>query len=196
MKQTSENTVIFVKNMVCNCCIRVIREEFKKVGIRIVRIELGKIEIEYNPEEVNDDLIAETLDDLGFELIVGREKKIVEQIKVAVIELVHYLNNMDSIVRKSDYLVEKLGLNYQQLSKIFSRHESITLEKYIILHKIERIKDLILSDEFTLSEIAYMMDYSSVQYLSTQFKAVTGVSVTDYKKSDDPMKRSLDKLGE
>ena len=106
----------------------------------------------------------------------------------------HHLNNVDSIVRKSDYLVEKLGLSYQYLSKIFSEHEHHTLEKYIILQKIERIKHLLDSEEFTLSEIAYRMDYSSVQYLSNQFKSITGMTVSEYKESDRSSKRGIESL--
>ena len=123
-----------------------------------------------------------------------REQQIVSQIKQAVIELIHYSNNVSSILRKSDYLVEKLNMSYQQLSKIFSKHENITLEKYIIKNKIERIKELIDSDEYSLSEIAYMMDYSSVQYLSNQFKKETGFSVSEYKKFEKRNKSTLDEL--
>jgi AraC-like DNA-binding protein len=104
------------------------------------------------------------------------------------------MNNVDSVVRKSEYLVEMLGLSYQQLSKIFSKYESITLERYIILNKVERIKELILQDEYTLSEIAYMMDYSSVQYLSNQFKKETGYSVTEYKKLGLNLKKPVENL--
>jgi len=116
----------------------------------------------------------------------------VEKIKLSVIELVHLMNNVDSIARKSDYLVEKLGLSFQYLSKIFSAHEPITLEKFIILHKIERTKELIDSNDYTLSEIAFMMDYSSVQHLSTQFKNITGISVTEYKQSEYHDKKGMD----
>ncbi|MBU0765879.1 MAG: AraC family transcriptional regulator [Bacteroidetes bacterium] len=180
--------------MVCSCCIRVIREEFAKAGIGIVRISLGIIEIEYDPKKMNLDIIAEILKSNGFGIVLDREKRIVENIKLAVIELIHYLNNVDSIVRKSEYLVEKLGMTYHHLSKVFSMNESITLEKYIILNKIERTKELIDSNDFTLSEIAYMMDYSSVQYLSNQFRKITGMSVSDYKKSDKSSRRPLTDL--
>lgn len=128
------------------------------------------------------------------DIVEDKEEQLVEDIKVSVIELIHGLNNMNSIIRKSDYLVEKLGKSYQQLSKIFSAHEPITLEKYIILHKIERTKELIDQDDYTLSEISYMMDYSSVQYLSNQFKKITGVSVSDYKKGSSNYKKSLSDL--
>ena len=104
------------------------------------------------------------------------------------------MNNVDSVVRKSDYLVEKLGYSYPYLSKIFNSHEPVTLEKYIILQKIERIKQLIDNEDFTLSEIAFMMDYSSVQYLSNQFRKITGMSVSEYKASDRSAKKPLDRI--
>ena len=109
----------------------------------------------------------------------------VEQIKLAVIELIHYYNNANSLIRNSDYLVEKLGYTYQYLSSIFSKHENITLEKYIIVQKIEKAKELLEFENYTLSEISFMMGYSSVQYLSNQFRQITGVSVSDYKKAKE-----------
>lgn len=180
--------------MVCKCCIRVLRQILEQENIQVLRIGLGQATISYNAQQICINHIKNILSDNGMEMIMGHEQKIVEQIKVAVIELVHQMNNMDSIVRKSDYLVEKLGMSYAQLSRIFSRYESITLERFIILHKIERIKGLIDSDEYTLSEIAYMMDYSSVQYLSTQFKKVTGVTVTQYKNGYGVYPKPLDTL--
>lgn len=187
-------TIIQIRNMLCNCCMKVVREELEKNNIRVERIILGEATIEYDPNKVNMNLIAAVLKKNGFELVISREKKIVNKIKTTVVELIHHLNNMDSIVRKSDYLVEMMGLSYQQLSKIFSKHESVTLERYIILNKMERIKELILLDEYTLSEIAYMMDYSSVQYLSNQFKKETGYSVSEYKKLELNLKKPLEDL--
>lgn len=185
---------LHVKNMVCNCCIRVIKKELEQSGVFINEIRLGVIKISYDNSIITSDKISNILSELGFELIIGRDEMLVEQIKLAVIELVHYLNNVNSIIRKSDYLVEKLGYTYQHLSKTFSKHESITLERFIILHKIERIMELIDGNEFTLSEIAYMMDYSSVQHLSMQFRNITGLSVSEYKKSDKSIKKPLDNL--
>ena len=178
--------------MVCSCCIRILKMELGKAGYTVVDMGLGYASL--HSDCYNEDKLRQILEQNGFELVSDRDSQIVEQIKIAVIELIHYLNNVDSIVRKSDYLVEKMGMSYQQLSKIFSKKESTTLEKYIIAQKIERIKELILRDEYTISEIAYMMDYSSVQYLSNQFKTVTGMSVTEYKQLDAPDKISIDKL--
>jgi len=187
-------TSIHIKNMLSNCCMKVIRDEFERNNIEVKNIRLGEAIISYNPNEMNLERIGAFLKEMKFELVISREAKIVNKIKTVVIELIHHLNNVDSIVRKSDYLVEMLGMSYQQLSKIFSKHEPITIEKYIILNKIERIKELIMYDEYTLSEIAYMMDYSSVQYLSNQFKKETGYSVSEYKKSGMNLKKPLENL--
>ncbi len=187
-------TTLHIKNMLSSCCIKVIRDEFEKNNIEIENIRLGEATISFDKSEINLEKIGSILKVLGFELVVSREQKIISKIKSTVIELIHHLNNVDSIVRKSDYLVEMLGMSYQQLSKIFSKHEPVTLERYIILNKIERIKELLMYDEYTLSEIAYMMDYSSVQYLSNQFKKETSYSVSDYKKSGLNLKIPLEDL--
>ncbi len=180
--------------MVCQCCLRVIREELEKAGIAVTEISLGRAVISYDPDRISLEDVRGVLLELGTDLVETREDRLVEEIKVAVIELIHHMNNVDSIVRKSEYLVEKTGLSYPYLSRIFSAHEQITLEKFIILHKIERIKELIDQEELTLSEIAFMMDYSSVQYLSNQFKHTTGMTVSEYKESDRSSKRPIDKL--
>jgi AraC-like DNA-binding protein len=187
-------TTIYIKNMVCRCCIRVIRDDLEQAGIAVKEISLGKATITYDEAGVSQEDIRKVLQEAGTDLIETRDHRLVEEIKVAVIELIHQMNNVDSIVRKSEYLVEKTGLSYSYLSRIFSNHEHITLEKYIILNKIERIKELIDQDEFTLSEIAYMMDYSSVQYLSNQFKHMTGMTVSQYKESDRSSKKPIDQL--
>ena len=180
--------------MVCQCCLRVIREELEKAGIVVEEIQLGKASIRFDESTISYEDIRKVLIGLGTDLIETRDHRMVEEIKQAVIELIHEMNNVDSMVRKSEYLVEKIGLSYSYLSRIFSTHENTTLEKYIILHKIERIKELIDQDEFTLSEVAFMMDYSSVQYLSNQFKHTTGMTVSEYKESDRLSKKPIDKL--
>ncbi len=160
------------------------REDFEKHNIQIIKLIQGFAEVRFNPHEISLQQIDDILKLSGMSLIINREQRIVEQAKQAVYELIYQMNNVDSIVRKSDYLVEKLGINYQHLSKLFSKYEDTTLEKYTIHHKILRIKELIMSDEYSLSEIAYMMDYSSVQYLSNQFKKETGITVSEFKNGD------------
>lgn len=180
--------------MVCHCCMQLISEHLERAGIEVNEISPGRAAISYDVTAISNDDIRNVLNKVGTDIIEGRDKILVEQIKQAIIELIHHMNNMDSIIRKSEYLVEKTGLSFSYLSRIFSSQEQITLEKYIILNKIERIKELIDQDEFTLSEIAFMMDYNSVQYLSNQFRHITGMTVSEYKESDRSSKKSLDKL--
>ena len=180
--------------MVSHCCVILLKEKFQDLGITVKDITLGNACITYNSREFNHRKINEILGKYGFSLLKNKDEKLVSEIKVAVVELIHQLNNVNSIVRKSDYLVEKLGYSYPHLSKVFSDHEHITLEKFIINHKIEKIKHLLDDDEYSLSEIAYMMDYSSVQYLSNQFKKITGITVSQYKKGSEITTRSIDDL--
>jgi AraC family transcriptional regulator len=185
---------IHIKNMVCSCCKILLKEKFEEEGIRVHEISLGRARISYDSGSVTDKRIEQLLKRYGFSLLKNRDDKLVEEIKIAVIELIHHLNNVNSIVRKSDYLVEKLGFSYPYLSRIFSDHENKTLEKYIIQQKIERIKTMLDEDEYSLSEIAYMMDYSSVQYLSNQFRNITGVTVTQYKAGSEISPKGIDTL--
>jgi len=180
--------------MLCGCCQKLIKLEFENNGIDVILIRQGFVKISFDSAKITLEQIDSILKNNGMSLIKSRDQILVEEIKTAIVELIHYSNNIDSVVQKSVYLVEKLGLSYQQISKLFSKHEKITLERFVILNKIERIKELIDQDEYTLSEIAYIMDYSSVQYLSNQFKKETGMSVSTYKKSDKSIKRSLENL--
>lgn len=168
--------------MVSNSCIRIVREELQRTGfVQVIHIELGLAEIFYDTQIISLENINSILQKNGFLLIDNKDEKLVERIKTSVIQLIYYGNNTNSLIRNSDYLSDKLGYPYVQLSKVFSEKTGTTLEKYIILIKIEKIKELISYDEITLSEISYAMGYSSVQYLSNQFKQVTGVSVSEYK---------------
>jgi AraC family transcriptional regulator len=185
---------IRIRNMVCNCCIRVIREDLEKAGVQVIKIKMGEAEIRFDPAYIPFSRIEEILAADGFEILTDKEKILVEQIKLAVIELIHYYNNANSLIRNSDYLIEKLGYSYQHLSSVFSRHEKTTLEKFIIQHKVEKVKELLEDGNLSLSEIAFQMGYSSVQYLSTQFKNVTKHSVSDYKKRSSLDRRPLNEL--
>ncbi|MBV5314692.1 MAG: AraC family transcriptional regulator [Prolixibacteraceae bacterium] len=185
---------IFIRNMVCSSCIRVVKEDLTRLGVTVLDVKLGEATIIYDPEKISKSQIEEVLQELGMGLIRDKDEIVVEQIKQTIIELVHYMNNVDSIVRKSEYLVEKMGRSYQTLSKLFSKVEPITLEKYIILQKIERVKELAMEDKISLSEIAWMMDYSSPHHLSNQFKIITGISLSDFKKDPASHKKSINKL--
>ena len=178
------STTLHPKNMLCSCCITVIRNLLEGENTIVKNIQPGRIDFLYNPTQHDKAYFIDLLTAHGFEPIMGRDEQVVEKIKLAVIELIHKAGNVNSMIRNSDYLVERLGMSYAYLSGLFSKVEPTTLEKYIILHKIEKAKELIEYDEFTLSEIAVQLGYSSVQYLSNQFKQITGVSVTEYKKSN------------
>ena len=127
-------------------------------------------------------------------MINDPEIEIVERVKVAAIELIYYANNTNSLIRNSDYISERVQLPYDKISKVFSKVTNTTLEKYIILLKIEKAKELLFKNDYTLSEIAYMLGYSSVHYLSNQFKKVTGFSVSQYKSLDEPHRIPLENL--
>ena len=178
----TNKTHIYIKNMVSNSCIKLVQQELERSGfIEVINVRLGEAEICFDSQVINLTSIDLILKRNGFELLDDSTKKLVEQIKTSVIQLIFYGSNTNSILRNSDYLSEKLGHPYLYLSKLFSEKTGTTLEKYIILIKTEKIKELITYDELTLSEIAYMMGYSSVQYLSNQFKQVTGHTVSEYK---------------
>jgi len=173
-----------IKNILCACCSKVARDVLEANGLIVEAVEQGSALALIDQSTFDRDAIQRQLEVYGLGLIASNDEIIVEDIKKAVVDLIHRMNNVNSIVQKSDYLVEKLGMSYQKMSRLFSKYENITLEKYIIQNKISRIKELLNQGEFSLSEIAYMMDYSSVHYLSKQFKDVTGQTVTLFKKSD------------
>jgi AraC-like DNA-binding protein len=181
--------------MVSNSCVRIVKQELEKTGfIEVIRVEMGEAEIVFNGQLINTEVINNILKKSGFELLNDKNKKLVERIKTSVIQFVYYGSNNDSLMRNSDYLSQKLEHSYQHLSKVFSEQTGMTLEKYIILIKAEKIKEMISYDELTLSEIAYKMGYSSVQYLSNQFKAVTGFTVSEYKNAGKKERRPLSKI--
>jgi len=180
-----------LKNMVCNCCIRIVRMDLEAIGVNVLEVKLGQVTIKYDPIKIPFEFIVKSINNSGFEIVEDREKILVEQLKTSIIDLVRN-STYNAMVRNSDYLVEKFGLSYPHLSSLFSKHERTTIEKYIIFQKITKVKELIDYGELTLSEIAYMMGYSSVQYLSTQFKNITGVSVTEFKKDQEVYRKSDD----
>ncbi|MFP4469756.1 MAG: helix-turn-helix domain-containing protein [Bacteroidales bacterium] len=186
---------LIVKNMSCHCCLKLVRRILEEHRITVLDVHLGEVKVSLIDDEPDLQQIARILEAEGFELVFDREKQLCEQIKNAVIDLVHH-STFNSMVRNSDYLIEKFNLSYQYISAIFSRQENITLEKFIILQKIEKVKELIQYGELNLSEIAFMMGYSSVQYLSTQFKNVTGISVSEFKKDPAGYRKSIDGLTE
>lgn len=171
-----------IKNLRCTSTILLLKDYLNQSGFIVHDIKPGILVISKSSSDNPVQELREILSKYGLAIIETKEKQVVEDIKLAIYELIYQLNNVNSIIQRSDYLVEKLGKSYQLLSKVFSEEENITLEKYVIQQKIQRVRELIEENEYTLSEIAYMMEYSSVQYLSNQFKKIIGVSVSEYKR--------------
>lgn len=186
---------LYIKNMVCSRCIKVVREELEKLGLKVDKIILGEVKVITQNNEINIEKIKEVLEENGFELLDDKQAKLVEEIKIAIIELIHHKSeNENNNVHFSRYLSDKLGVSYQYLSTLFSSMEGITIEKYIINQKIEKVKELLVYDELNLSEISYKLGYSSVQHLSNQFKKITGLTPSEFKKLRDKPRLPLDKI--
>jgi AraC-like DNA-binding protein len=179
--------------MVCSRCKMVVKSELEKLGLHPFVVELGEVEIqEADIDTVKDDLVK-NLNLLGFGLIDDRKSKIIERIKTLIIELVHDKNN-ELKTNLSDYLSEQLSQDYNTLSHLFSEVEGITIEKYFIAQKIEKVKELLIYNELTLSEITYQLNYSSIAHLSNQFKKITGFSPTYFKQLKDKKRRQIEDL--
>ena len=198
-KNNRKNSVLtlIIKNMVCDRCIRVVKEEFENIGLDVRSIKLGEVQVAAGPEQFDREKVRKVLDENGFELIDDKNVKIIEQIKTAIIDLIHHSDSAEGYnVNFPQYVSEKVGRDYHYLSHLFSSTENVTIEKYIILQRIEKVKELLVYGELTLSEIAYKMGYSSVQHLSSQFKDVTGFTPSHFKKIRAEKRLPLDKVGE
>lgn len=188
-----QDHVLFIKNMVCNRCILVVSEMLKNLNFNPVRVELGKAVVEEPLTPADRRLIQQSLETLGFELLDDKRLRTIEQIRTAIIELVHYENNLSKL-KLSEYLSRKCHYDYSFLSKLFSEAYGISIEKYYIAQKVERTKELLLYDELTVSEIATLLHYSSVAHLSSQFRQVTGMSPSEFKHLKDNKRSPLDKV--
>ena len=190
----SDMTTLYIKNMVCDRCKAAVKNALQSLGLKPISVELGIAYIEGEIDKDKTDEIRTTLCDLGFELLEDKQKQIIDRIKSEIIELVHYKDNK-SDVNLSTHLSGKLATDYSTLSKLFSESTGMTIERYIILQKIERVKELLFYDEMSVSEIALKMNYSSTAYLSTQFKSVTGMTPSQFKAAGKKSLKQLDKVG-
>jgi AraC-like DNA-binding protein len=171
---------LYIKNMVCGRCIAAVKNLLDELHFSYTSIQLGLVELKKRPTEKQINAIKVTLPVLGFELLDDSKKRIIEKIKTTIIEHVHY-DEGDERYNLSQLLSSKLHKDYSYLSHLFSEVEGITIEKYLINQKIEKVKELLVFDELTLSEIAFQLGYSSVAHLSGQFKKVTGLTPTHFK---------------
>jgi len=179
--------------MVCGRCKMVVKSELDKLGLQTIAIELGEVELQDNITDSQKELLLKNLQALGFDLIDDKKSKTIEKIKNLIVDLVHHKNN-ELKVNLSDYLVENLNQDYSTLSNLFSEIENTTIEKYFISQKIEKVKELLIYNELSLSEIADMLNYSNVAHLSNQFKKITGFTPTYFKQLKDKKRIQIENI--
>lgn len=184
---------LYIKYMVSLRCKILVKDELKKLGLHYVIVDLGVIEILEDITSQQRQQLDENLRKSGLELLDDSRNILVERIKNVIIEMVHYSDELPQ-VNYSDYISEKLGHNYTYLSNIFSEVKGITIQQFIITHKIERVKELLMYDELSLKEISYKLHYSSVAHLSAQFKKVTGLTPSFYKQIGRKRKSNLEDM--
>lgn len=179
--------------MVCDRCVMAVDKTLRDNGLVPLEVELGKATVDGAISTKKINKLREDLQQIGFELLDDKKQKTIEKIKTAIIQLIHY-NDSHSPVNLSNYLQDKLHQDYSSLSKLFSEYSSKTIERYYIEQRIERVKELLTYGELSLTQIALKMNYSSVAYLSSQFKSVTGMSPSQFKRLQTNTRRSLDKI--
>lgn len=180
--------------MVCPRCVESVRMTLNKMGCKNAKVDLGTVVTEKPMSDKQLKRFSKELRESGFELIENRESQIINDVKVAVIRYIERLELEKNPGRLSDFISDQIHLNYSYASSIFSEKTGDTIEQYFIRMKIERVKELLSFRKWTLSEIAHELDYSSVQYLSNQFKKVTGKTVTEYLRQKSPERNSLDQV--
>lgn len=180
--------------MVCNRCIKVVSDELNKLGIKFKSVDLGNVVLESKLDQNEFNSVLNILKKNGFELLIDKKSLIIANIKMEIIKIVHYGEKVPENIKFSKYLSQKLGNNYSYLSNLFSSSEGVTIERFLILHKVEKAKELIAYDELSLNDIVMQLGYSSVAHLSNQFKKVTSITPTQYKKLKKHHRYPLDNL--
>jgi AraC family transcriptional regulator len=178
--------------MVCDRCIMVVNQQLEALGFTVANIVLGQVSIAENPDESQLSKVRAALKLLGFELIDQKREQLVERIKNVIVEMVHHTDPDDIKINYSDYISARLDKDYPYLSSLFSESEDITIEKYIINQKIEKVKELLEYDELNLNQIALKMGYSSTAHLSAQFKNVAGITPSKFKALEIKKRKPLD----
>jgi len=183
----------FIKNMVCDRCIKVLRNELLEQQVDVLEVVLGRVTIKTEDEVGDRRKMLKVLEENGFLLLNNQANIITEQVKI---ELIKLFKDFPMVFpgKVSEYLVNKTNMDYSKISKIFSATEKVTIEKYFIKLKIEKVKEFIQSNEINFTEISQLLDYSNVNYLSRQFKAETGMSLTEYKGINNNFRNSLDQI--
>lgn len=180
--------------MVSNRCKMAVKEELKSLGLHFIVVDLGEVEIMENITMDQREILKAKLLDSGLELMDDKKSMLIEKIKTIIIQMVHHSDEIIKI-NFSDYLSEKMNHDYTYLSNLFSEVQGTTIEQFIISHKTERIKELIIYGELNITEIAWKMGYSSVAHLSSQFKKVTGLSPSHFKQMKDKRRSPIEEIG-
>jgi AraC-like DNA-binding protein len=180
--------------MVSNRCKMAVKTELKRLGLHFVVVDLGEVDIMENISDEQREQLKEALLSSGLELMDDKRAMLIEKIKNIIIEMVHHTDELIK-VNFSDFLSEKLNHDYTYLANLFSEVQGTTIEHFIISHKIERIKELIIYNELNITEIAFKMNYSSVAHLSNQFKKVTGLSPSHFKNLKDKRRSPIEEIG-
>ena len=184
---------LYIKFMISLRCKMLVKQELKNLGIHYSSVDLGLVEIIGEITEDKRNKLKAALLKSGLELMDDKKSILVEKIKIIITKMIHYNEELPK-VKYSEYISNIMGYDYTYLANVFSEVEGITIEHYIIAHKIEKVKELLIYDELNLSEISYNMNYSSVSHLSTQFKKVTGLTPTYFKNLKDKRRINLEKV--
>ena len=184
---------LYIKYMVSIRCKMMVKEALKKMGLHFIVVDLGEVEIMENLSVEQRLELKSTLLKGGLELMDDKKAMLIERIKNVIVEMVHYADEFIK-VNFSDYLSEKLNYDYTYMANLFSEVQGTTIEQFIISHKVERIKELIIYGEWNITEIAHRMNYSSVAHLSSQFKKVTGLSPSHFKQLKDKRRSPLEQI--
>lgn len=187
------NMKLYIKYMISLRCKMLVKEELKKLGLRYVIVDLGMVDIMEDITQKQHEQLKENLFRSGLELLDAKKSILIEKIKNVIIEMIHYSDELPKM-NYSDYISEKLNYDYTYLSNTFSEVKGITIQQFIIIHKIEKVKELLLYDELNLKEISSKLHYSSVAHLSNQFKKITGLSPAFYKQLKQKRKNNLGNL--
>ncbi|MGY5848354.1 helix-turn-helix domain-containing protein [Salegentibacter sp. HM20] len=185
----------WIKNMVCSRCLKVIKQELEELGIIVLSLELGKLLVEASNKTDRNitENVTKVLHSNGFKIVQSEEDMLVEKMKIILIELLTELP-LHLKINTSEHLSLILHRDYKILSKLFSKNENTTIEKYFIKLKIEKVKELIQLKQYSFSDIAYMLDYSSINHLSRQFKEIVGMSMSDYKNTEKWKRNFYDEI--
>ena len=184
---------LYIKSMVSLRCEMMVKEELVKLGLHYLAVDLGMVEIVEDLTKKEEEQLRKNLFKSGLELLENKKSILIEKIKNVITKMIHYSDELPKS-NYSHYICEKLGYNYTYLANTFSEAIGITIQQFIIIHKIERVKELILYDELNLTQIAHKLHYSSVAHLSNQFKKITGLTPSFYKKMKNKRTKYLENI--